>query len=231
MLGAGGPTGTECIKRLAELGIVARAVVRTPDKYREKLKAIDPKAGFILADKAGPCASTHVLSAGFRLRLWQAMSLKQRVLQQRCKELVALFLPPVARLSSLQAPWTSRCLLEPAEVLWAPATHKGGLHVALPSCRALPMWRQLAKLQGLGAWFWSALHWSPPRTGTYTSLLCSLPDLTQAVAVCGSQISLRLTLPGTPCRLHPIRILLNNMRWSLMDNKFAGNALPSSRQD
>ena len=116
MLGAGGLTGTECIKRLAELGIVARAVVRTPDKYREKLKAIDPKAGFILADKAGPCASTHVLSAGFRLRLWQAMSRQQRVLQQRCKELVALFLPPVARLSSLQALWTSRCLLEPAEI-------------------------------------------------------------------------------------------------------------------
>ena len=69
MLGAGGPTGTECIKRLAELGIVARAVVRTPDKYREKLKAIDPKVGFILASLVSTSANPHVLSAGSRLRL------------------------------------------------------------------------------------------------------------------------------------------------------------------
>ena len=182
MLGAGGPTGTECLKRLAELGIVARAVVRTPDKYNEKLKAIDPKVTFILAMAHLP--NTHMWSAGDRLRLWQAMSLNQRVLRQRCKGLVAQSLPPVDRLSFLQAPWTSRCLPEPAEVLWVPAAHKIGCVLGndLSSCRALPMWRQLAKLQALSAWFWSALHWSLPKTGIYTSLLCSLPDLTQTVA-------------------------------------------------
>ena len=116
MLGAGGPTGTECIKRLAELGIMARAVVRTPDKYREKLKAIDPKVGFILASLFSTSADAHMSSAGSRLRSWQAMSLNQRALRQRCKGLVAQSLPPVDRLSFLQALWTSRCLPEPAEI-------------------------------------------------------------------------------------------------------------------
>ena len=35
VIGAGGPTGSECIKRLLELGQPAVAIVRNPDKYRD----------------------------------------------------------------------------------------------------------------------------------------------------------------------------------------------------
>ena len=61
------------------------------------------------------------------------------------------------------------------------------------------------------------------------SLLCSLHDLTRCCYLWRPD-SLRLTLPVTTCRLHPIRILLNNIRWSLMDNKLAGNAVKCSGQ-
>ncbi len=35
VLGAAGPTGLECVKRLLELGQSVVAVVRNPDKYKE----------------------------------------------------------------------------------------------------------------------------------------------------------------------------------------------------
>ena len=35
VIGAGGPTGSECIKRLLELGQPAVAIVRNPDKYKD----------------------------------------------------------------------------------------------------------------------------------------------------------------------------------------------------
>ena len=34
VIGAGGPTGSECVKRLLELGQPAVAIVRDPDKYK-----------------------------------------------------------------------------------------------------------------------------------------------------------------------------------------------------
>ncbi len=35
VIGAGGPTGTECVKRLLELGQPAVAIVRDPQKYKD----------------------------------------------------------------------------------------------------------------------------------------------------------------------------------------------------
>lgn len=35
VIGAGGPTGSECVKRLLELGHPAVAIVRSPDKYKD----------------------------------------------------------------------------------------------------------------------------------------------------------------------------------------------------
>ena len=35
VIGAGGPSGSECIKRLLELGQPAVAIVRNPDKYKD----------------------------------------------------------------------------------------------------------------------------------------------------------------------------------------------------
>ena len=35
MIGAGGPTGRECVNRLAQLGRPVKAVVRSPEKYKD----------------------------------------------------------------------------------------------------------------------------------------------------------------------------------------------------
>lgn len=48
-------------------------------------------------------------------------------------------------------------------------------------------------------------------------------------AVTAKPQRLKYALLHILCRFHPIRVLLNNIRWSLMDNKFKGEeALRSS---
>jgi uncharacterized protein YbjT (DUF2867 family) len=50
VLGAGGPTGLECVKRLLEAtSLPVRAVVRDPEKYREKLPQ-DPRLEVVKGD-------------------------------------------------------------------------------------------------------------------------------------------------------------------------------------
>lgn len=49
VIGAGGPTGSECVKRLLELGQPAVAIVRNPDKYKDSF-ASDKNLTFISGD-------------------------------------------------------------------------------------------------------------------------------------------------------------------------------------
>lgn len=63
---------------------------------------------------------------------------------------------------------------------------------------------------------WCHRHWFHQRTGSF----CSVPHTSFHIeyrAKFGS-------ISGLFFRLNPIRIILNNIRWSLMDNKFKGSS-------
>jgi len=137
VLGAGGPTGLECVKRLLEAtSSPVRAVVRDPEKYKERLPQ-DSRLEIVKGDVTDPDS----LKAAF-------------------KDSKAVIFA-----ASGQGFWTA-----------APVDNQGVANTA-----------EAAKEAGVD----------------------------QVVLV-----SSMLVHPSN--RFNPIRIILNNVRWSLMDNKFQG---------
>ena len=60
VIGAGGPTGLECVKRLLELGMPTVAIVRNPDKYTDKFPK-DAKLQIRTGDVQDQASLKHVL--------------------------------------------------------------------------------------------------------------------------------------------------------------------------
>ena len=62
MIGAGGPTGLECVKRLAQLGRPVRAVVRNPDKYRDAFENLGSTVSVVKGDVEAPASLREALA-------------------------------------------------------------------------------------------------------------------------------------------------------------------------
>ena len=87
MIGAGGPTGKECVKRLLELGQPAVAVVRDPQKYKDAFS--DDKNLTLLSGDVTDAASLksafkegrvrNVIFAASGKTYWSAKSVDEQV--------------------------------------------------------------------------------------------------------------------------------------------------------
>ncbi len=62
VIGAGGPTGLECVKRLAQLGRPVRAVVRNPDKYKDAFQNLGSTVSVVKGDVEAPASLREALA-------------------------------------------------------------------------------------------------------------------------------------------------------------------------
>ena len=142
MIGAGGPTGLECVKRLAQLGRPVRAIVRNPEKYRDTFEKLGSTVSVVKGDVEAPASLREAL-AGVQNIIFAASG-KGYFSARAVDELVRL-----------------------AVVSHTSAAHKLFLCVncAARLCRALAPLRILPKPLEPSASCSSRRRWSPRTTG------------------------------------------------------------------
>ncbi|KAK9843431.1 hypothetical protein WJX81_002050 [Elliptochloris bilobata] len=140
VIGAGGPTGLECVKRLAQLGRPVQAIIRSPDKYTDLFSGLGSNVTAVKGDVESSESLTVAL-AGVKNIIFAA---------------------------SGKGYWSARAVDELGVGAVAEAAKAVGVkHIVL--------------------------------------------------------VSSALVSPHNRC--HPIRLILNNIRWGLMDSKYRGENL------
>lgn len=92
VIGAGGPTGLQCVKRLLELGMPTVAVVRSPEKYAEtfeKNEKLQIKQGDVqdvgsLKAVLQDTRVKHVIFAASGKTYWSAKDVDEQVRYLSC---------------------------------------------------------------------------------------------------------------------------------------------------
>ena len=87
VIGAGGPTGFECVKRLLELGMPTVAIVRNPDKYKDtfpqdaklQIRTGDVQDQASLKQLLLDTKAKHVIYAASSKTYWSAADVDKQV--------------------------------------------------------------------------------------------------------------------------------------------------------
>jgi hypothetical protein len=255
VIGAGGGTGLECVKRLlAVTQDPVRAVVRDPSAYAAAFPD-DPRLAVVAGDATSKESLVQCL-AGAAGVIYAASGKGYRSAPDVDNK-VGGPAPPRAP-PRLHSP-PGRPLPGIASQPYVPSA--GADELAAPACarraprRACRTWPRQPERQAPPAWCWSARRWCTPPTGQRRQAAAAAPRAGASQQAwtrwqrCRGKALQRLSTPepgiicpaphpsssaatrppacppARPrpvCSWHPMRIMLNNIRYSLMDEKYKG---------